>query len=138
MKNTMTIIILAIVLLAVCSGCVTEKFDANKMMRDYYKQQRTYAPFEITGISEFSLKGTDMAIRIENDLNPLSIRSPEPSVAMKALDTVEGVAKAGLLGYFGYKTVDSLSASRDPIIVESQVVQPQVIQVPAATPEIIY
>jgi len=118
------IIIAALLICVVCSGCATgRQFDANAMMQQYYTQQRTYEPLTITGIQTFSLVGSNMTFATSATLDPLSVRAQTPSVAEKTLDVAGSVIKAGIVGHFANESIQALSVTRDPMVVRPEVIE---------------
>jgi hypothetical protein len=80
-------------------------------------------------LSKITIEG-EIELTMSSPLNPLSIRSTDPNTAQTMIAAGERAVKALALGFFGYKAIDSLSASRDPVIVEQPaplIVQPTVI-----------
>jgi hypothetical protein len=76
--------------------------------------------------SKITIEG-EIELTLDSPLNPLSLRSADPSTAQAAIAAGERAIKALTLGYFGYRAIDSLSASRDPVVVEQPapvIVQP--------------
>jgi hypothetical protein len=126
MKTTL----LAILAVAILTGCASPavKVDVDKAYASYVSQQRTYEPLRIRTTPGSSIVITgEVDIAMGSPLNPLSIRSTDPNTAQTMIAAGERVVKALTLGFFGYKAVDSLSASRDPVIVEQPapvIVQP--------------
>jgi hypothetical protein len=129
MKTTL----LAILSLAILTGCASNpvKVDVDKAYAAYIGQTRTYEPLRIRTTPGSSIVITgEVDIAMGSPLNPLTIRSTDPNTAQTALAAGERMVKALALGFFGYKAIDSLSASRDPVIVEQPaplIVQPTVI-----------
>ena len=126
MKTTL----LAILAVAILTGCASPavKVDVDKAYAAYIEQTRTYEPLRIRTTPGSSIVITgEVDIAMGSPLNPLSIRSTDPNTAQTALAAGERMVKALALGFFGYKAIDSLSASRDPVIVEQPapvIVQP--------------
>jgi hypothetical protein len=123
--------LLAIFTLAILTGCASApqvKVDVDKAYASYISQQRTYEPLRIRTTPGSSIVITgEVDIAMGSPLNPLSIRSADPSTAQTALAAGERMVKALTLGFFGYRAIDSLSASRDPVVVEQPaplIVQP--------------
>jgi len=129
MKTTL----LAILALAILTGCASNpvKVDVDKAYASYIEQTRTYEPLRIRTTPGSSIVITgEVDIAMGSPLNPLSIRSTDPNTAQTMIAAGERMVKALALGFFGYKAIDSLSASRDPVIVEQPapvIVQPTVI-----------
>jgi len=126
--------LLAILAIAILTGCASApqvKVDVDKAYASYISQQRTYEPLRIRTTPGSSIVITgEVDIAMGSPLNPLSIRSADPNTAQTMIAAGERVVKALALGFFGYKAIDSLSASRDPVIVEQPaplIVQPTVI-----------
>ena len=119
--------------LLMAGGCASNpvKVDVDKAYAAYISQERTYEPLRIRtkpGSSVTIIGEVDIAMG--SPLQPLSLRSADPSTAQAAIAAGERMVKALTLGYFGYRAVDSLSASRDPVVVEQPapvIVQPTVI-----------
>jgi hypothetical protein len=130
MKTTL-LAILAIAILTGCASAPQVKVDVDKAYASYISQQRTYEPLRIRTTPGSSIVITgEVDIAMGSPLNPLSIRSADPNTAQTMIAAGERVVKALALGFFGYKAIDSLSASRDPVIVEQPaplIVQPTVI-----------
>jgi len=119
---------LAIVLLALCSGCASamKPVDANKWAADYYKQDPTFVAYQMTGVNK--IEGTNITIIARSYRPPISVIPSEPSTATKLF----GVLETGIKWFFGYRIMDR--AFEQPRVVETrpEIVQPTVIQVPAA------
>jgi hypothetical protein len=130
MKTTILALLAA---LAILTGCASNpvKIDVDKAYASYVSQQRTYEPLRIRTTPGSSIVITgEVDIAMGSPLNPLSIRSTDPNTAQTMIAAGERAVKALALGFFGYKAIDSLSASRDPVIVEQPaplIVQPTVI-----------
>jgi hypothetical protein len=126
----MKLTILAILAVAILTGCASNpvKVDVDKAYAAYIGQTRTYEPLRIRTTPGSSIVITgEVDIAMGSPLNPLSIRSTDPNTAQTMIAAGERVVKALALGFFGYKAIDSLSASRDPVIVEQPaplIVQP--------------
>jgi hypothetical protein len=125
---------LAAITIAALTGCASApqvKVDLDKAYASYISQQRTYEPIRIRTTPGSSIVITgEVDIAMASPLNPLSIRSADPSTAQAAIAAGERMIKALTLGYFGYRAIDSMSATRDPVIVEQPqpvIVQPTVI-----------
>ena len=122
--------LLAILALAILTGCASPavKVDVDKAYAKYIEQTRTYEPLRIRTTPGSSIVITgEVDIAMGSPLNPLSIRSTDPNTAQTMIAAGERAVKALALGFFGYKAIDSLSASRDPVIVEQPaplIVQP--------------
>jgi hypothetical protein len=123
--------ILAILTLAILTGCASTpqvKVDVDKTYAAYISQQRTYEPLRIRTTPGSSIVITgEVDIAMGSPLNPLTIRSTDPNTAQTMIAAGERAIKALTLGFFGYKAIDSLSASRDPVVVEQPapvIVQP--------------
>jgi hypothetical protein len=112
-------------------GCASTapKLDPNKAYNDYISQQRVYSALTLhtTDTTVITIKG-QIALTMDAPLPPLSARSSDPSTAQAIASGVERVVKAGVLGWFGSDAIKSLSASRDPVVVE----QPPPLIVPVA------
>ena len=131
MKKLLACILAAIAL----AGCASNpvKVDVDKAYAAYISQQRTYEPVRIRTTPGSSIVITgEVDIAMGSPLNPLSIRSADPSTAQAAIAAGERMLKAVTLGYFGYKAIDSLSATRDPVVVEQPA--PVIVQ-PAFVPK---
>jgi hypothetical protein len=116
--------------LLVFGGCASNPVtvDVDKAYAAYISQERTYEPLRIRTKpgSSVTIIG-EVDISMGSPLQPLSLRSADPSTAQAAIAAGERMVKALTLGYFGYRAVDSLSASRDPVVVEQPapvIVQP--------------
>jgi hypothetical protein len=126
--------LLAIFALAILTGCASApqvKVDVDKAYASYIGQTRTYSPMTLKTLplSKITIEG-EIELTMSSPLNPLSIRSTDPNTAQTMIAAGERAVKALALGFFGYKAIDSLSASRDPVIVEQPaplIVQPTVI-----------
>jgi len=120
-------------LLLALTGCASPavKVDVDKAYGKYIEQQRTYEPLRIRTTPGSSIVITgEVDIAMGSPLNPLTIRATDPSTAQTMIAAGERAVKALALGFFGYKAIDSLSASRDPVVVEQPaplIVQPTVI-----------
>ena len=126
MKTTILAILAALTL----TGCASNpvKLDVDKAYASYIGQTRTYSPMTLKTkpLSKITIEG-EIELTMGSPLQPLSIRSTDPNTAQTALAAGERMVKALALGFFGYKAIDSLSASRDPVIVEQPapvIVQP--------------
>ncbi len=113
------------ILLFIVAGCANTKGpDINEMMDKYYAQARTYSAVRITGLNELHLAGENMEIALEAPLNPLSMRSTDPNVALETINTLGRVAVAGLGIYTAGEVMKEMSAQPktvDPIIVDRPV-----------------
>ena len=79
-----------------------------------------------TGVTEY---------KVASILPPMNVLPREPELLDKIVDGVVGLGKWGLGWYFGSQIMTSaLQQPRtvDPVVVQQQVVQPQVVTVPAA------
>jgi hypothetical protein len=88
---------------------------------------RTYKAVSITDANEWSVKGEDMNITMESPLEPIKAMPEDRGTASAVIGGAASVAKFGLGMYFGEKMIDSLSATRDPLVVSPEVVSPEVI-----------
>jgi len=125
-------VIAAAVLAALtASGCAATgaSLDVNKMLSDYYNQERSYESLKITGAEKLTIEGENVGLVVRNEMQPLSIKSTDPSVTSKALDTAGSVLKAAAVGYFGVEGMKELTKA--PTIVEQPA--PIIVQTPAAT-----
>ena len=127
--KTLITALLTIALLAL-TGCASNpvKVDVDKAYASYIGQERAYQPLKLktSKDSEISIKG-EIELTMGSPLQPLSLRSADPSTAQAVVASAERMLKAVTLGYFGYKAIDSLSATRDPVVVnqpEPIIVQP--------------
>jgi hypothetical protein len=114
-----------------CNSTGAAQFDANRAYSDFVQQQRTYSAMSLrtTPTSRITIEG-EIELVMDAPLNPLSARASDPSTSQAGIAAAERMVKALALGYFGYRAVDSLSASRDPVVVEQPapvIVQPTVI-----------
>jgi hypothetical protein len=115
------------------AGCASpaQPFDANLAYANFIAQPRTYSAMTLRTKpdAQITLSG-EFELIMEAPLNPLSMRSADPSTAQTTISALERVIKAIGLGYFANEAISSLSASRDPVIVEQPA--PLVITTPAA------
>ena len=131
------VLIGGLVAVALCGGCASavKKVDVNKGLDSYYNQQRS--------VDLLTLRGTNMTItytgvteyKVASILPPMNVLPREPELLDKIVDGVVGLGKWGLGWYFGSQIMTSaLQQPRtvDPVVVQQQVVQPQVVTVPAA------
>lgn len=121
---------IALLLFAGCAGTNVQPFDANLAYANFISQPRTYSAMTLRTKPDavISLSG-EFELVMEAPLNPLSMRSSDPSTAQTTISALERVIKAIGLGYFANEAISSLSASRDPVIVEQPA--PLVITTPA-------
>jgi hypothetical protein len=122
--------ILALLTALALTGCASPavKVDFDKAYASYIGQTRTYSPMTLKTLplSKITIEG-EIELTMSSPLTPLSIRSADPSTAQTMIAAGERAVKALALGFFGYKAIDSLSASRDPVVVEQPdpvIVQP--------------
>lgn len=118
--------------LLVCGGCASavKKVDVNRGLDSYYGQQRT--------ADLLTVRGTNMTItysgvteyRVASILPPMNALPREPGVLEKIVDGVVGLGKWGLGWHFGAQIAET--ALQQPRTVAPQVVQPEVVTVPAA------
>ena len=115
-------------LLAFACGCGSLRpVNANQWAKDYYNQEDTFVAFSMTGVT--SIVGTNIQIVAKSYKPPKSIIPKDTSI----MDSIAGAAKFAAGAYFGYRAIDTLAAR--PQVVPQQVVQPQIVTVPAgATP----
>jgi len=99
--------------------------NVEKMYGDYLRQDREYSAVKIQGPVTI---GETASIEVTLPHAPLSMRSQDPGLAAKAIETAGSVAKAVAVGYFANEAIGALSATRDPVIVE----QPAPVFVPMA------
>lgn len=119
-------LMVAAAVMAVCGGCASSgvpKVDA--MYMAYLQQQRTYQPvrmvaaagqamdIHITGVGELTM---------DAPLNPLSIRSSDPSTAQATIAALERVAGIGL-GAWALESIATKPAVR-PEVVRQEVLVP--------------
>ena len=127
--KTLIAALLTIALLTI-TGCASNpvKVDVDKAYASYINQTRTYEPLRIRTQPGSSIVITgEVDIAMGSPLNPLTVRATDPSTAQAVVASAERMLKAVTLGYFGYKAIDSLSATRDPVVVnqpEPIIVQP--------------
>ncbi len=126
----MKLTILALLTALALTGCASPavKVDFDKAYASYIGQTRTYSPMTLKTLplSKITIEG-EIELTMSSPLTPLSIRSADPSTAQTMIAAGERAVKALALGFFGYKAIDSLSASRDPVVVEQPdpvIVQP--------------
>lgn len=131
MKKLLCLLPLLLLALGGCASPNARPFDANIAYSNYIAQPRTYSALTLRTQPDavISLSG-QFELVMEAPLNPLSARSADPSTAQTAISALERVIKAIGLGYFANEAIGSLSASRDPVIVEQPA--PLVITTPAA------
>ena len=126
-----------LVAVGLCAGCSTamKKVDVNRGLDSYYNQQRS--------VDLLTVRGTNMTItytgvteyKVASILPPMNVLPREPELLDKIVDGVVGLGKWGLGWYFGSQIMTSaLQQPRtvNPVVVQQQVVQPQVVTVPAA------
>jgi hypothetical protein len=104
------------------------------MMDNYYRQERTYESLSIRGASRLSIEGSNLEVVVRNEMQPLSIRSSDPSTAERVIDAVSSTAKAAAVGYFGTRVVHDLSKTRVVEQPEPTIVRPEVVEVPTPVP----
>jgi len=122
----------------VCGGCAStvKKVDVNKGLDSYYNQQRS--------VDLVTVKGTNMTVtvtglnefKVASILPPMNVLPREPELLDKIVDGIVGLGKWGLGWYFGAQIADKAfdqPRTVDPVVVQSQVVQPEVVTVPGAT-----
>jgi hypothetical protein len=115
-------------LLALGAGCAGGPTpNVEKMYGDYLRQDREYSAVKIQGPVTI---GETASIEVTLPHAPLSMRSADPSIAQKTIETAGSVAKAVAVGYFANEAIGALSATRDPVIVE----QPAPVIVPSPAP----
>jgi hypothetical protein len=129
-KQAIAFLAFAVLLLAGCGTPNVQPFDANLAYANFIAQPRTYSALTLKTKpdAQITLSG-EFELIMEAPLNPLSMRSNDPSTAQTTISALERVIKAIGLGYFANEAISSLSASRDPVIVEQPA--PLVITTPA-------
>lgn len=114
------------------TGCATPQRDMamRDSYADYLAQARTYqaVAFRTGPGAEITIKG-EVEVAMDAPLNPLGKPALPPDTIAKVAGTVGSTLKTVAGMWFGYRAVDSMSSTRDPVVVE----QPpaQIIQVPA-------
>jgi len=134
MKTTLLAIFLAYALLI--AGCASNpvKVDLDKAYSSYIGQQRTYSPVTLKTSpgATITISG-QIELTLDSTLAPLSVRTQDPAASVQIWNNIERIAKSAMLGYFGYRAMDSLSATRDPVVVEQPepiIIQPTVPTAP--------
>jgi hypothetical protein len=129
MKNFLCLLPLFLLALGGCASPNVRPLDPNGAYANYIAQPRTYSALVLRTQPDavISLSG-QFELVMEAPLNPLSMRSADPSTAQTTISALERVIKAIGLGYFANEAISSLSASRDPVVVE----QPPPLIVPVA------
>jgi len=113
----------------ILSGCAsTGKIDPTAIAMAYYRQDRTYDPVKVEGVSEITMKapeGQTISVVLTSQLQPLSIYPRDPSTLKQLL---EGLADLGVVigaSMVGLELVEGVSRGPtvvkqpDPIIVNS-------------------
>ena len=112
MLKCIAVVLVAAVLLPGCLG--TGSMDVNKMLEQYYSQERTYTPIMVEGVQSVTLTGENLTFTVETPLIPLSVT--KNADVMETI--VEGVTRLGQ-GYLIGEGVKTLSSTRDPVIVHT-------------------
>lgn len=122
----------SLVAVAVCGGCASpvKKVDVNKGLEAFYTQPRT--------VDLLTVRGTNMTVtytgvteyKVASILPPLNAIPREPGLLEKCVDGIVGLGKWGLGWYFGSRVAET--AFEQPRTVSPEVVQPEVVTVPAA------
>lgn len=123
MRRVLSVVVsLSACVLTGCSGAPA--LDMNQVLTAYYTQDRTYNPVTITNVGQIiAAEGQAMSITVQGTLEPLSVRSNTPGTAEKSIDALRQIGTAAAAGYFAHKSIESLSTTRNPVIVsEGQVV----------------
>lgn len=129
--KTLALCLSLLFLAAGCAAPTVQPFDANLAYANFIAQPRTYSALTLKTKPDavISLSG-EFELVMEAPLNPLSMRSNDPSTAQTTISALERIIKAIGLGYFANEAIGSLSASRDPVIVEQPA--PIILTAPAA------
>lgn len=116
------------------SGCTSAAPKVDRMYEAYLSQQRTYQPvvfkapqgkamdIRITGVEQWSM---------EAPLNPLSMRSQDPSTAAAAISALERVAGIGL-GAWALTEVANREVPRPEVVRQEVLVPIEGVAAPAA------
>lgn len=123
--------------LLVCSGCasVGNKVDPTTIANNYYSQERTYKTLELKGAKEISIKGDNVSLTVENQLQPLSLYPRDPSTLRTAFDGLARIGSVAAAAYVGKELADGLS--RGPTVVNQPpplLVRPEIVTIPG-TPQ---
>lgn len=121
---------LALVAIVLGSGCTSagSKTDPTKIAMAYYQQDRTYDTLKLTGVTELTLKGTNLNIAVANQLTPLSIYPRDPSTLKTVIDGAARIATTVGAAYVGNTLAGGLS--RGPTVVNQP--EPIIVEVPMA------
>lgn len=129
--KTLAKILMAALPWAVAAGCATgPKLDMNKVAQAFYGQERTYKAVLLSGATEIAIRGTNMTLALEAPHTPLAMLPQDPNSMLMLTDAVKNT----ILGGLGIYTLGKV-ATQGPTIVQQPaplVVQPEVVQVPAA------
>jgi hypothetical protein len=126
MKKLSFVSILAV---AVCGCASGPEIDMNKVAEKFYTQPRSYKTLEISGVTELNVKGSNINLSLQSELQPLSIIPKDNGtagiIANAVKDTV--LVGAGILTAGGVMK----DLAKQPQVVPAQIVRPEVITVPA-------
>ena len=107
------------------AGCATApKLDPQALAEKYYSQTRNYEVLSISGVQRVELAGSNVALTVRAEMQPLSLWPKDPNVAETAIR--EGVRAA--LGIAGIVTAGEVMKDlADTKVVNPEVVRPQVV-----------
>ena len=115
----------AVVLAVLTLGCTTQQGQqAVNAYEAYTKQPRVDRLYHLTNVDEITIKGKGMEIEVNTPLIPLSVLSQSDST----WDNIRQIIGIGAGAYFGSAAIHDLT--KRPQVVQQQVVEPTVIQVP--------
>ncbi len=117
------------ILIGFCGGCATTGGDVSKVPEQFYGQDRYFTFFEVNNLCEFTLKGSNMTVKLSAPLDPLSMLPRDPNVAMQAFAVAKDILLGGMGIYYAADVMGKLTER--PQVITQQVVRPEVVQVPA-------
>ena len=115
---------------ALLTGCTTKGPDTTKVAGMFYGQQRTYESLRLVGANEINIRGSNVALVVSNELQPLSMLPKDPGIVeplVRGLVSVAGIYTAG-------EVMKDLAAAPQVIETKPEIVRPEIVTVPAASP----
>ena len=121
--------LLMLLSITVMAGCATgPQLDMNKVAEKFYSQPRAYETVKVTGVSELSLKGANISLVLQNELQALSIVPKDTGTAGIIANAVKDTVLVGA----GIVTAGNVMGklANQPQVISQQVVRPEIITVP--------
>ena len=128
-KQRMMAVVCLAVFLPVCMGGCTSNgptVDMNRVMENFYSQQRSCKSLTLTGVSDLQLRGSNITLAVESPLPALSAMPSDPNRTLMLMDAAKNIVLGGL-GIWALKDM----ATQKPTVIQQPaplVVHPDVIQ----------